>query len=127
MRTLLVVVERAHRGAVETQYADVFYVVREFLRKVGRLDVALRGSAVTAALDAPPPAPLRIGPTVLPGLPDAPASVRQLLKDGAGILVDRADLGALGIDEARLVPGVACVDTGAGALHWPDYDAVWFV
>jgi intracellular sulfur oxidation DsrE/DsrF family protein len=130
---VLAIIENGHRGGLETQFADVFYLVRELNRQIGRIDVLLRGPAVTCALDAVKPDAaeredrrLRAGPT-LARLPDVRASVRNLLGDGMAVAVDGADLSALGLPSDRLIDGVAVTDGEADATRWLDYDGVWFL
>jgi hypothetical protein len=130
---VLAIIENGHRGGVETQFADVFYLVRELNRQVGRIDVLLRGPAVICALNAVKPdgaaradREVRIGPAVAP-LPDPPASIRALLGDGMSVVVDGGDLAALGLGVERLVAGVTVTDGEADAADWLDYDGVWFL
>jgi intracellular sulfur oxidation DsrE/DsrF family protein len=130
---VLAIIENGHRGGVETQYADVFYLARELNRQVGRLDVLLRGPAVTCALDAVKPAALdadarliRVGSTQA-RLPDVGASIRRLLGDGMAVAVDGADLAALGLGADRLIDGVTVTAGVADAAGWLNYDGVWFL
>lgn len=120
------IVEQAYRGSAETQFADVLYLVRELNRQLGRLDIALRGLAVTCAVATPPPPGIALADRAVP-LPDPRASVRTLLADGIAVSVDAADLRALGLDPDRLLPGVRSEEPAATAGRWADYDAVWFL
>ena len=126
MAALLAIVQRAHRGAVETQFADVFWVAREFHRQLGALDLLLRGTAVTAAVRDEGSGPDAY-PQIFGTVPDHRESVRTLLADGVRVLVDAHDLGALGLAGAALLPGAARHDAACGALAWSDYDEVWFL
>jgi hypothetical protein len=123
---LLAVLEQLHRGAVESQFGDVLYVARELHRQFG-LDLALRGTAVTAALAGPGVQPVQLGPQWTVEVPDGGASVRTLLADGVTVYADCADLDALGLSERRLLPGVQPIDAAALAARWPGYERVWFL
>ncbi|MEU1944107.1 hypothetical protein ABZ554_17085, partial [Streptomyces sp. NPDC020125] len=68
----LVIVEKAYRGSIETQYADVLYCVPDLHRQSGGCDVALRGPAVGYALDTGPRPTLRLGNRTLDTLPHPP-------------------------------------------------------
>jgi len=115
----LAVVERGYRGSVETQFADVLYLVRELNRQFGGLDLSLRGLAVTYAVAAAPVAPA-VG---VDALPDPRASLRTLLDEGVAVTVADADLAAAGLPgDVPLLPGVV-----RGAARWSDYRAVWFL
>ena len=128
MYVALAVIDRAYRGAVEAQYFDALYGVREFHRLLGRIDVALRGMAVTYAVPAPAYKPvLRLGSTELDTMPDYRRSVADLVADGISVFVDAPDLVSLGLGDAELVPGVRRADTSALAARWPEYDGVWFL
>lgn len=119
MGRYLAVVERGYRGAVETQFADVLYLVRELNRQLGGLDLSLRGLAATYAVTAAPPDPV-VG---VDTLPDPRASLRTLLAEGVTVSVADADLEALGLPgDVPLLPGVV-----RGAARWSDYRAVWFL
>lgn|GEM_PF-6807900 len=138
MTLALAIVENGHRGAVETQFADVFYLVRELNRQLGQLDVLLRGAAVVCALRPPeahgggdgpgagptPASRLALGSGVIP-LPDVAASVEDLLDDGMAVAVDREDLAAIAVPAGRLISGVAV--THGDPARWLDYDGVWFL
>jgi hypothetical protein len=122
---VLAIMERAYRGAVETQYADLPFVLRDLHRQLGGMVVLLRGVAVTLALDGPDPVPLRLGGTTLDTLPDRRHAVRGMLEDGIAVHVDEQDLVAAGLTVRRLLPGVR--PAGPHDLPWADYDHVWFL
>lgn len=125
---VLGILDRAYRGAVEAQFFDALYGVLDFRTQLGGVDLALRGGAVTLAVDEHVYRPVvDLGPLHLDGLPDYRASVRELIAEGVGVYADERDLAALGFGPADLVPGVSCVDTSAMAAKWTDYDGVWFV
>jgi hypothetical protein len=126
----LLIMEKAYRGSVETQFADALYVVPDLHRQSGGgCDLALRGPAVGYALrtDAPQP-PLRLGGRTLDTLPDPRASVAKVLDAGVTVLVERPDLAALGRTAAdRLLPGVQVIEAYGLAARWPSYEQVWFL
>lgn len=127
-RSLLLIVERAYRGSVETQFADVLYSVRELHRQSGGLDLALRGLAASYAVTAEFEPAIRIGGHHLDTLPDPRRSVRRLLDDGVGIWVEEPDLDALGTSARdRLLPGVRHLPAHGLASRWPSYQRVWFL
>jgi hypothetical protein len=121
---LLAIVERNHRGAVESQFADVFYVARELHRQLDGVDLVLRGAAVNAAVHAPPPDT----PADLPGIwlppqpPDPQDSVAALIADGMRVYVETADLAPFGLADAPVLPGIR-----PDAPAWDAYDGVWFL
>jgi len=95
-------------------------------------------SAVTAAppssTGAPPRSTLSRSPptdsTSVPPTPDPPdprRSLRELLDDGATVLVDADDLAALGLDPRRLLDRTEPMHAAALAQRRPDYDGVWFL
>ncbi|AGP60154.1 hypothetical protein [Streptomyces rapamycinicus] len=123
----LLIIERAHRGAVETQFADTLFFVRELHRQSGGLHVVLRGLAASYAVDTTYEAALRIAGRTLDTLPDPRRLLRQLLEDGATVFVEEADLSALGARaRERLLPGVRLVAGAELVSRWSDYERVWF-
>ena len=126
--TALAILDRPYRGAVEGQYFDALYGVQEFHALLGRIDLALRGLSVTLAVpeDAYRPV-LDVGQSTLDTLPDYRGSVRRMVDEGIVVLADETDLVRLGLDPAKVVPGVRLVDTTELATRWPDYDGVWFL
>jgi len=125
---VLGILDRAYRGTVEAQFFDALYGVLDFRTQLGGVDLALRGAAVTLAVDEHAYRPvLDLGPLHLDGLPDYRNSLRELVKEGVGVYADEPDLRALGFGPDDLVPGVSCVDTNRLAASWSDYDGVWFV
>ena len=125
-RSLLLIVERAYRGAVETQFADVLYFVRELSRQSGGADLALRGLAASYAVDTSFVPAIRIAGRTLGTLTDPRQGVRDLMADGVGVWVEEPDLAALGPQAAgRLLPGVRCLARHGLAARWPRYERVW--
>ena len=125
---VLGILDRAYRGAVEAQFFDALYGVLDFRQQLGGVDLALRGGAVTLAVDEHDYRPvLDLGPLHLDGLPDYRTSLRALVAEGVGVYADERDLATLGFSSADVVPGVSCVDTNKLAARWTDYDGVWFV
>ena len=126
--TALAVLDRAYRGAVEGQYFDALYGVQEFHALLGRIDLALRGLAVTLAAPEGGYRPaLDIGQSTFDTLPDYRGSVQRMAEEGIVVMADEGDLVRLGFDPAKVVPGVQVVDTTELATRWPDYDGVWFL
>ncbi|MGP3947301.1 hypothetical protein [Streptomyces sp. 7N604] len=125
---LLGVVDRAYRGAVEAQFFDVLYGLLDFRKQFGHADLVLRGQAVTLAVDEDGYRPeLELGSLRMDTLPDYRRTVREVVAEGVAVLVDEADLRALGFRPGRLISGVTCLDTTELAARWPEYDGVWFV
>jgi len=125
---VLGIIDRAFRGAVEVQFFDAVYGVLDFRTQLGRVDLALRGLAVTLAVQESAYEPtLHLGATPFTTLPDYRAGVRALVAEGIEVFVDEPDLRRLGFDATCLVPGVRCVDTNDLAAQWSEYEAVWFV
>lgn len=124
----LAIVESGYRGALETQYFDALYSALELHRQLGGLEILLRGSAASYAIDArPAPAPL-IGTVVVATANDPRSGVRRLLEAGVRVWVEEPDLHACGLDTTgRLIPGVERVPRGALAGRWPHYRSVFFL
>ncbi|MFF2651047.1 hypothetical protein [Streptomyces sp. NPDC058045] len=125
---VLGVIDRAYRGSVEAQFFDALYGILDFNAQLDGVALALRGAAVTVAVneDVYQPA-LDFGPVRVDTLPDYRNSVRQLIAEGIPVMVDEPDLRALGFGPEDVVPGVECLDTNELAARWPEYDGVWFV
>ena len=126
MRTLAVV-ERGYRGAVDKQFFTPLYLAVELHRQLGGLDLLLRGDAVTCAVTAPPPPPLRLGGTELTTLADPRRELATLQDLGVGVWVEEPDLAAHGIAADRLLPGVGVAAAGGFAVRWPEYRTVCFL
>lgn len=125
---VLGIIDRAFRGAVEVQFFDAVYGVLDFRTQLGRVDLALRGLAVTMAVEERTYEPaLQLGASRFTTLPDYRTGVRTLVSEGIQVFVDEPDLRRLGFGVDDLVPGVRCVDTNDLAARWTDYEAVWFV
>ncbi|MEC3976380.1 hypothetical protein [Amycolatopsis sp. H20-H5] len=125
---VLSVIDRAYRGAVEAQFFDAMYGLLDLHAQFDQVDLALRGPAVTMAVDDDTYRPsLELGGLRIDTLPDYRRSVRDLVADGIGVLVDESALRELGFPAERLVPGVTGLDPAALARRWPDYDQVWFL
>ncbi|MBP8537959.1 hypothetical protein [Streptomyces sp. MK37H] len=124
----LLIVEKAYRGSIETQYADVLYCVPDLHRQSGGCDLALRGPAAGYALDTGCRPSLRLGGRTLDTLPHPPTSVAKLLAAGVTVLVEEDGLAALGRTAAeRLLPGVRVIGGDDLAARWPSYEQVWFL
>ncbi|MBL1099690.1 hypothetical protein [Streptomyces coffeae] len=124
----LLIVEKAYRGSVETQFADALYCVPELHRQSGGCDLVLRGPAAGYALATDFTPELRIGGRTLASLPDPGASVTRLMAAGVTVMVEEDGLTALGrTARDRLLPGVRVIEGGALASRWPAYEQVWFL
>ncbi|OSP44744.1 hypothetical protein B7767_03270 [Streptomyces sp. 13-12-16] len=121
----LAIVERAYRGAVETQFSDALYCAYLFHRHLGGLDVLLRGSAVTYAVRAGEPPALSLGGRPLTTVNDPRENLAVLLDSEVGVWVEEPDLLAHGLTRDALVPEVRTVPGGAMAARWPVYRAVF--
>ncbi|HEY4022445.1 MAG TPA: hypothetical protein VGM75_27395 [Pseudonocardiaceae bacterium] len=127
MAQYLAIIEHGYRGSVETQFADVLYLVRELNRQLGGLDLMLRGLAVTYAVKGQVPK-IQIGDRTLDTLPDPRDSLRTLIEEGVGVRVDQADLYALGLTkDDGLLDGIEFVSWDDKALCWGNYRDVWFL
>lgn len=114
----LAIIDRAYRGSAEAGFFDALYGVLMLGDQLGGMDVVLRGTAVTAAVDdGPAPGPL----------PTPRRPVRELVAKGVPVYVDKPGLEAFGLGDDALLPGVTCMDTAELAGRWPDYDGVWFL
>lgn len=121
------IVERAYRGSVETQFADTLYFARELHRQCGGLDIVLRGPAAGYAVRTESGPALRIADKVLDTLPDPRRSLRQMLDDGVRAWVEEPDIAVLGSSaRERVLPGVQVVPPHELTARWSDYDRVWF-
>ncbi|MFD7257543.1 hypothetical protein [Streptomyces sp. NPDC059874] len=125
-RRVLAVIENGYRGALEKQFFDELYLATELHRQLGGLDILLRGSAVSYALDAGPVPALRIGTWTVDTLTDPRKGLRTLLGVGVRVLVEEPDIAALHSPHP-LVEGVALVRAGETAERWSDYRMVFFL
>lgn len=126
-RTLLIV-EQAHRGALETQFADVLFSIRELHRQSGGLDLMLRGLAVSCAVGTDVAPPLRVGDRIVEELPAPRRSIRTLIADGVTVWVEEPDVRTLGARARdRLAPGVRCIAPREATSLWARYEHVWFM
>ncbi|MGP3990906.1 hypothetical protein [Streptomyces sp. 3N207] len=123
----LLVVERAHRGAVESQFANPLYFARELHRQSGGVDILLRGLAASLAVCTGFRPALRIAARTLDTLPSPQRSLHRLIEDGAAVWVEEPDIAALGPGaRERLLPGVRTVARHAVTARWPAYRRIWF-
>lgn len=123
----LVIVERAHRGTVEQQYAHVLWLM-EALHQQHQTDVLLRGVAAGYALDASEPPPLRLGDTFLEYPPDYRSTVGRLRAAGVRLLVSSTSLDALGLARSRpLLAGIEPVDDKRIVAICSEYDRIWYL
>lgn len=125
---VLGVIDRAYRGAIEVQFFDALYGILDFRGQLGGVELALRGAAVTLAVDEHDYQPvLDLGSLHLETLPDYRPSVRALVAEGVPVMVDEPDLLRLGFAPEDVVPGVRCLNTNELAARWQEFDGVWFV
>ncbi|GAB3898685.1 hypothetical protein GCM10029964_083560 [Kibdelosporangium lantanae] len=119
----LAIVERAHRGAVEKQYYDCLYNLRLHLR-LGPLDVLLRGTAVTYAVESARTPDLRVGDHVVSTVSSPAVDLGKLMADGARVWVEETDVRSHGLTADLLLSGVDVA--AAGDLSWASYDLVYY-
>ncbi|MCX5203706.1 hypothetical protein OG897_19890 [Streptomyces sp. NBC_00237] len=126
---VLAIVERGHRGALEKQFFDEFYLAAELHRQLGGLDILLRGQAVTYALNAGPPPPLRIGNRTVDTLSDPRKGLRTLIEAGVGVWAEEPGLAAVGAAHSpgRLLDGIRVARDGELATRWTEYRMVCFL
>lgn len=124
--TLLLVIERGYRGAVEVQFSDLLYVCLGLDSQFGGVDLVLRGSAVGYAVDAPPAPAVCVGDHRIE-VPDPRGPLRELLSSGRRVWVDGADLERAGFGPDRLIDEVRVTDTTRLTTEWPNYQGVWFL
>jgi hypothetical protein len=122
----LVIVERAHRGAVEQRHAHVLWLM-EALHRQHPTAVLLRGHAAGYAVDAPPPPPLRLGPGEVEHLPDYREAIDRLRAAGVRLLVSTSSLNVLGLSGRPLIEGLEPVDDAAVVALCAEYDYVWYL
>jgi hypothetical protein len=126
MRRTLAIVERAHRGAVEQQYAHVLWLAHG-LHRQSPMNVLLRGLAAVYAVDAAAPPPLVLGGGSWGTPPDYRAALARLLADDARVLVSASSLARLGLDGSPLCPGVVALPDGALAAFIAQHRRIWFL
>jgi hypothetical protein len=131
---VLVILDKAYRGGVETQFVDVLYFVRELNRQLGDLsrpdprgglDLYLAGLAVTYAFDVPPPAPIALADLEVDTMPDPRATVRALVAEDVGVWSDAEAHERFA--KKDLIPGVRTTPPAEMVLRWPLYRHVWFL
>lgn len=124
--SILVVVERAHRGAVEQRHAHVLWLM-EALHRQHPTSVLLRGAAAAYAVDTPPPAPLRLGDELVEHLPDYRETVGRLRGSGVRVLVSSTSLEVIGMAGRPLLDGVEPVSDDGIIAVCVDYDHIWYL
>ncbi|HEY0168572.1 MAG TPA: hypothetical protein VGB75_16125 [Jatrophihabitans sp.] len=124
--SVLVILERAHRGRVEQQYAHALWLV-EGLTQQHPTDVLMRGAAAGYAVDAPAAPPLRLGGAVLEHTPDYSAAIGRLAAAGARVLVSGSSLAALGLAGRKLLPSVELVNDAELGHICAGYDRLWYL
>lgn len=126
MRRTLAIVERAHRGTVEQQYAHVLWLVHA-LHRQSPMTVLLRGPAAVYALDTPPPRPPRLGNVAWGAFPDYRDALGRLRADGAIAFVCLASLHDLGLGERPLCPDVQTLTIDDITAMVIEHRRVWFL
>ena len=106
MTRTLAVIERAHRGTVEQQYAHVLWLAHS-LHTQSPMSVLLQGPAVVYALAGTPPGPVRMGDVAWGVYPDYQAAVGRLVADGADVHVSTSALNTFGLAAQPLLSGVS--------------------
>ena len=107
----LVIVERAHRGALEEQFADVLWLVRT-LRRLSPLTLLLRGTAAVYAVDRP--AAHR-------------ETMLSLAGQGGALFVAASSLIELGLTDQPLLPAVRALSDREVTAEWVSHDRIWFL
>ena len=102
----LAVIERAHRGTVEQQYAHVLWLAHS-LHTQSPMSVLLQGPAVVYALAGEPPGPVRVGDAAWGVYPDYQAAIGRLLADGAEVYVSGSALNTFDLAGQPLLSGVS--------------------
>jgi hypothetical protein len=122
---ILAIVERAYRGTVEEQYANILWLSHVLRRLRGEVTLLLRGNAVRYALQLQPRTHLKIGDEVLDALPHYETEVRSLLDAGVSVYVSAADCDRCLIDRRRLIAAVTAVDSPGLAQLLAEHAHVW--
>ncbi|MER6300586.1 hypothetical protein ABT247_13580 [Kitasatospora sp. NPDC001539] len=125
---VLAIVDRGYRGAIEKQFVDTLYLVRELHRQMGGMDILLRGQAVSYAARAARVAPLRFGDRVVETLSDPRRDVRALLDAGIRVRAEEPGLLASGMTGGeQLLEGVELIGAQAAAESWSEYRMICFL
>ncbi|HZM75649.1 MAG TPA: hypothetical protein VFC19_07970 [Candidatus Limnocylindrales bacterium] len=126
MAATLAIIERAHRGAVEQQFAHVLWLAHGLHRQTP-MTVLLRGVAAVYALAQPPPPPLSFGKVTWGAAPDYQTAIGRLTRDGSRVLVSASSLAALAAATDPLLPQVNAVSDLDIAELVAAHDRVWFL
>ncbi|MFI6849627.1 hypothetical protein OG535_07020 [Kitasatospora sp. NBC_00085] len=125
---VLAIVDRGYRGAVEKQFVDTLYLVRELHRQMGGMDILLRGQAVSYAARDATVAPLRFGNRVVETLSDPRRDVRALLAAGIRVRAEEPGLIASGlVGREQLLEGVELIGARVAAESWSEYRMICFL
>lgn len=122
----LAIVERAGRGAIEEQYADILWLCRVLMRMRLQTSVLLRGNAVSYAVRKPEPITLDIAGQRMPAVWQHDRSVADLLREGVPVYVSDEDCGRLAIANEDLVPGVVRTSGAGIAQLCHTHDRIWY-
>lgn len=104
---------------------DPLYFCVGLRAQFSRLDLVLRGQAVTSALVPADGSAPQKDDGAQPSNPQR--YVRSLLRAGVRVWVDDADLAELQRADQILIDGARTADTDAMAARWHEYQEVWFL
>jgi len=121
----LAIVERAYRGALEEQYANILWLAHVLRRLRGEIDVLLRGDAVRYAVQEQPRSCLKIGCLFIDTLPHYETEIRNLLTAGVKVYASAKDCDRLHLGHGRLIPAVIPLDTLGVAQLFEEYAHIW--
>jgi sulfur transfer complex TusBCD TusB component (DsrH family) len=125
MKTLQVL-ECAYRATYEEQDDTVLWITQAMRNAGADLAVLLRANAVNYAVAAQTADPLTIGTWKQTQPPAIAADVAGLLRKDVAVYALKDDLDERGIDEGRLLPGVARIRHVELAGLFERYDRVWY-
>lgn len=122
----LAIVERAHRGAVEQQYAHVLWLAHG-LHRQSPMTVLLRGMACVYALEARAVPPVDLAGAPWGSTPDYSAAIARLHEDGATVLVSADSLQSLGLTGRPILATVTEASDVDIARLVGECDRVWYL
>ena len=122
----LAIIERAGRGTIEEQYADILWLCRVLMRMRLPTTVLLRGNAVYYALRKSEPVTLDIAGQQIPAVWQQDRSVAELLHEGVPVYASDEDCRRLAIRAQDLVPGVVRTDLAGIAQLCNAHDRIWY-
>jgi hypothetical protein len=122
----LAIVERAYRGALEEQYANILWLVHVLRRMNGNVNVLLCGNAVRYAIRDQPHVTLTVGDIRLDSLPHYESEVRALVSSGGAVYVHTGDCERLNVRPERLLPEVIQVSPADLPNLFKDHNRIWY-